>query len=53
MDKRNTQLKKIETRNDGKDLQRFQAMLKTVVSVPKDEIRKKDEKSKKGSKAKA
>lgn len=37
-------LQKIETKDDGQDLERFQKMLKTVVSVPKDDIRKKEKK---------
>ena len=44
--------KKKETKNDGKEFQRFDDLLRKVVSVPKDEINKrekaeKDEKEKK------
>lgn len=30
--------KKIETKNDGKEYERFDGLLRQVVSVPKDEI---------------
>ncbi len=45
--------KEVEMKNDGKDLQRFQAMLKTVVSVPKNELKKAEEKQKKEGKVKS
>jgi hypothetical protein len=38
---------KLEMKNDGKDADRFQKMLKTVVSVPKDEVKKYEAKQKK------
>lgn len=41
---------KIEMKNDGKDLERFQSMLKTVVNVPKDELKKEEERQKKEKK---
>ncbi len=44
------ELKTIEMKNDGKDLERFGALLKKVVSVPKDEIKKHEEKQKKKAK---
>ena len=41
--------KEIEMKNDGKDYERFEAMLRQVLSVPKDEIlrREKEEKERK------
>lgn len=42
--------KQIEMKNDGKDLERFQTLLKKVVNVPKDEIRKREEQRKKTKK---
>lgn len=41
--------KKIETKNDGKQFERFDALLSQVVVVPKDEIlrREKQEKERK------
>ncbi len=41
--------KEIEMKNDGKEFERFENLLKQVVIVPKDEIlkREKDEKAKK------
>lgn len=42
---------KIEMKNDGKDLERFRSILKTVVSVPKKEIQER-EKAKLAIKAK-
>lgn len=40
--------KKIETKEDGREFERFEAVLRQVISVPKDEIlrRKKAEKEK-------
>ena len=35
------ELKKIEMKEDGKDLDRFQTLLKTVVTTPKADIQKK------------
>ena len=35
-------VKKIEMKNDGHDLDRFQALLKKVVNVPKKEIDEKE-----------
>jgi hypothetical protein len=48
--------KEIEMKNDGKDFERFENLLREVVKVPKDEIlrREKEEKEKrKQRKAKA
>jgi len=33
-------IKEVEMKNDGKDSERFKQLLKTVVSVPKDELKK-------------
>ncbi|MFZ1700850.1 MAG: DUF3800 domain-containing protein [Pyrinomonadaceae bacterium] len=38
--------KEIEMKNDGKDAERFQSMLKTVVSVPKEDVKKHEVKEK-------
>jgi len=35
--------KKLEMKNDGKDAERFEAMLKTVVNVPKEDVKKYEE----------
>ncbi len=35
-----TELQKIELKNDGKEAERFEKMLKTVVNVPKEELKK-------------
>ena len=35
---------KIEMKNDGKDAERFKAMLKTVVNVPKEKVKEYEEK---------
>ena len=45
------ELKKIELKNDGHDYERFEALVKKVVSVPKKEIdaRAKAEKEKKAT----
>lgn len=45
--------KKIETKKDGKDFDRFDELLRTVVKVPKDEILKREEKEKQKKEAKA
>ena len=37
-------------KNDGKDSERFEAMLKTVVSVPRDVLKKEEERQKKEKK---
>ncbi len=37
------QTETIEMKNDGKDAERFQSLLKTVVNVPKDEVKKLEE----------
>jgi len=42
--------KKLEMKNDGKDADRFQSLLKTVVNVPKEEIKKEEERQKKEKK---
>lgn len=42
--------KEPEMKNDGHDLERFQKMLKTVVSVPKEAIKKHEAKQKKKAK---
>ncbi len=34
-------------KNDGKDAERFESMLKTVVSVPKEDVKKYEEQRKK------
>ncbi len=46
--------KEIETKQDGKEFERFEQLLSQVVKVPKDEIlkREKDEKQKKEAKKK-
>lgn len=43
--------KKLEMKNDGKDAERFQVLLKMVANVPKEEIRKEEEKQKKRKKS--
>lgn len=35
--------KKIETKKDGKDFERFDELLRTVVKVPKDEINRREQ----------
>lgn len=47
--------KKVEMKNDGKEFERFESLLKQVVSVPKDEIlrREKEEKEQKEKAKKA
>lgn len=42
--------KEPEMKNDGHDLERFQRLLKKVVSVSKEEIKKYEEKQKKKAK---
>ncbi len=44
--------KKVEIKQDGKEFERFEQLVRKVVSVPKDEIlrREKDEKQKKEAK---
>ena len=44
--------KQIEMKDDGKDAERFQSLLKAVVNVPKDEIKKAEEQQKKAKKKK-
>jgi hypothetical protein len=44
--------KKVEMKNDGKEFERFENLLREVVKVPKDEILKR-EKAEKESKEKA
>ncbi len=45
--------KKLEMKDDGKDLERFQVMLKTVVNVPKEKVKKYEESQKKKAKKKS
>jgi hypothetical protein len=45
--------KKLEMKNDGKDGERFASLLKTVVSVPKEDIKKHEAKQKKKAKKKS
>ncbi len=47
------ELKDIEMKNDGKDLERFQTLLKTVVAVPKKDVQAQEERQKKKAKRKA
>lgn len=42
--------KQLEMKNDGHDAERFEALLKKVVSVPKEEIKKREAKEKKKAK---
>lgn len=44
--------KKIETKEDGKEFERFEQLLRQVVSVPKDEILKREKAEKEMKKAK-
>jgi hypothetical protein len=44
------QVDKIEMKNDGKDTDRFRSMLETVVNVPKEDVKKYEEKQKKKAK---
>ena len=48
-------MKTIEMKNDGKDAERFISLLKTVVNVPKDDVKKYEEheKEQKDKRAKA
>lgn len=41
---------KIEMKNDGKDGERFQRLLRTVVSVPKEDLKKEEERQRKEKK---
>lgn len=41
------EIKKIEMKNDGKDFQRFNALLKQVIHVPREEILRREEAEKK------
>lgn len=45
-----TELEKIEIKTDGENAERFRSILKTVVNVPKEEIRKREDKAKKKAK---
>ena len=42
--------KEIEMKNDGKDSERFASLLKTVVRVPKEAVKKHEAKEKKAKK---
>ena len=44
---------KPEMKEDGKDLQRFQAILKTIVSVPKEKLKKEEDRQREEAKKKA
>jgi len=44
--------KKIETKNDGKEFERFEDLLKTVIQVPKSEIDRREKEYKKKKQAK-
>lgn len=35
--------KKVEMKNDGKDYERFENLLREVISVPKEELRRREE----------
>lgn len=37
---------RVEMKNDGQDAERFRALLKTVVNVPKEELKKREEREK-------
>lgn len=39
--------KDIEMKNDGKDAERFESMLRTVVNVPKEKVKEVEEQRKK------
>jgi hypothetical protein len=43
--------KKIEMKNDGKEFERFETLLRQVVSVPKDEILRREKEEKERNKA--
>ena len=43
--------KKIELKNDGKDFNRFNEMLRQVVSVPKEELKRREDAEKTEKKA--
>lgn len=45
-----TKTQEVEMKDDGHDLERFQKMLKTVASVPKDAVKKEEAKQKKKAK---
>lgn len=49
----NKMKKKPEMKNDGHDHERFRDLLKTIVKVPKDEIKKEEERQKKEKKRNA
>ena len=42
--------KKVEMKNDGKDFKRFDDLLSNVVKIPKDEIDKREKKTKEAKK---
>ena len=44
--KQNEQLNKVEMKGDGHDADRFESMLKTVVSVPKEDVKEFEEQQK-------
>jgi hypothetical protein len=50
---RNMKQKPLEMKDDGKDLERFKSMLKMVVNVPKEEVKKYEEQQKKKAKKKS
>lgn len=35
--------KKVEMKNDGKDFERFESLLREVISVPKEELKRREE----------
>lgn len=43
--------KEIETKNDGKEFERFENLLRQVVKVPKDEILRREKEEKERNKA--
>jgi hypothetical protein len=47
------EIKKIEMKNDGKDFQRFNALLKQVISVPREEILRREKAEKKAKEKKS
>ncbi len=44
--------KKVEMKNDGKDYPRFENLLREVMSVPKEELKRREETEKQKKKAK-
>lgn len=44
--------KELEMKNDGKDFTRFENLLRQVISVPKEELRRREEAEKQKKKAK-